>query len=379
MNNYQPNLNDPRVIRKIKKAMGFACGVFTPTEGRQWAKVAHIEAHGDRPRKAVGLDHYFGTQDQDISKYLRNILLILHDGFFRFNSATTSKCKEWKLNELGVQYLSERLAGTTEMKWDEYSKETSLYKLSYSSKLPIVMKVKEETINQWVDEDFGYQLTTGLFIYKNKSNRLWNDLQNIPKQIKKPIYMRYGYNYQYDIEACAPTLLYQYAKQNGLTKKTPYLDEFLADRSLHRLALAQELDIEIKVAKVIITSLFSGVKSGPGNGIDKLLERDRVKLKKFQQMTFFINLRKDIKKCWDAIKLAIGFAKMSPRIKWNIYFQLEEEVMNVVRDYLKKKAVRHISEHDGWASSEVIDDVELRSLIKSKTGYEVRFSLEIWN
>ena len=367
---YQLNINDPRTLRRVRKSLGFVCSILSPT--------------GSSPWSSRYIDKFLGKSTNPLSRHLRTILLINTDSFYRFNSNQGSKCKEYRLNELGVQYLSEILEGGVTVDWYTYKrdvsvvdKETSLYNILYT-KLPSVLQVKTQLINEWADQEFGEQLTTGLFIYRIQSNRKWHDLVRMPKEIKKPIYSRYGYKYNYDIEASAPTLIHQLARQVGMTKKTPYLDEFLSDRAYHRIALAEHLNISLKQAKTIITSLFSGAKMGMGNSIARQLDNDRTKMQLLQSNVFIRHLRGDIKKCWDQIKLAKNIDKrLQPRDKWNIYFELELSVMNQIEKYLRKNNNLHISEHDGWVSQQVIDDVELRTLVRTKTGYDVRFSLEV--
>jgi hypothetical protein len=53
---YTPNFNDPRVKKKIKRALGFACSSLSETNPRGWARVE--------------LDRHFGTQNHNLSKWL---------------------------------------------------------------------------------------------------------------------------------------------------------------------------------------------------------------------------------------------------------------------------------------------------------------------
>jgi hypothetical protein len=72
MKDYQPNFNDPRVLSRIKTALGFACAVMSETKSHPWS--------------SRYIDKFFGSQRNDLSKYLRKTLLICTDEFYRFNS-----------------------------------------------------------------------------------------------------------------------------------------------------------------------------------------------------------------------------------------------------------------------------------------------------
>jgi hypothetical protein len=88
---------------------------------------------------------------------------------------------------------------------------------------------------------------------------------------------------------------------------------------------------------------------------------------------WFTSLRKDIKKCWDAIKMSEKSLRLSSRDKWMIYFQLEKSVMNAVRRELVKENNRYFLEHDGWRCESYIDPYRLRLSVRKATGYDVVF------
>ena len=89
-----PNFNEKRTIDRCKRALGFACGVMSPTKSHSWS--------------SRYIDKYFGISSNPLSKYLKKELLIVTDDFYRFNSAQ-NKCKEYILNQSGVDSLRENL------------------------------------------------------------------------------------------------------------------------------------------------------------------------------------------------------------------------------------------------------------------------------
>ena len=330
---YTPNFNDPRVKNKITKALGWVSACLSTTKPRAWSKLE--------------LDRRFGTQNHQISSWLRSQLLITASHQYNMN---TGVCKTYLLNEQGWQYLS------------------GLYQKP---------QVAIEQAQEWAEQEHLEELRTGEFEYKDKSHRLWNDLQRMPQIIRKPLFARFGYRYEYDIQACAPTLIYQHALRAGLTRPTPYLTEFLRDRDQFRQRLQQDIGCDPAQSKRIITSLFSGARLGYGNAISAILNHNRPQVSKLSSLTYIKALQKDIKKCWDKIKVYEEKLKLSSRDKWMIYFQLERSVLEVIKRYLKKHKVKYFLEHDGWRCDAIIDPLDLRDLVKGTLNYDIMIELSI--
>ena len=368
-NNYEPNFSDPRVVKKVKQAIGFTNGVFSDTGSREWSR--------------TGFDKHLGYSHTAIAQYLKAIVVYTTNDTFRFNG-TNNKCKTYKLNTKGIKFLCDKLDQKTQLTWDQYKRKKTddinsneLCKNAQQQD-PIANDVKNQ-INKYsqefIEHEYGHQLSAGLFVYKEASNRLFHPLQNFKTEVRHPVYVKYGYNYNYDIEAAAPSLLYQYARKCGMRAKCPALDDFLSDRTLFRIALAEILDVDLKISKKIFTALFSGAKLGIENSIGEMIDRDVNKMKLLQNSKYIIDLRKDIKKCWDCIKKSLDTtARLSPRDKWLIYFDLEKQVMKQVVMYLKKDNNKHFTEHDGWVCEYLVNVEQLRSFIKNACGYDVSFT-----
>ena len=356
-NSYQPNFKDPRVQRRARRALGFASAVLSTTQARPWARVT--------------LDKYFSSQNNEISRYLRDLLLVVKDPHW---NKDTGKCKTYTLNDAGVRYLCERL--------DDY------YNTPLPLTTPIVVKVQAALVAEWIQEDFVTEMTSGEFNYRDKKDRLFHPIQNIRSEYKRPILSQFGYQYQYDIRSCAPTLILQHARHLGLTHPTETLDLYLAQRQLYRQVLAETLDIPEKSAKMIITALFCGARIGVETSIARELGNDLARLYRLRDMTWIQQLRRDIKLCWDQIRTHMPRTyittqtghqrrqQLLPKHKWAVYFQLERSILNQVRSYLKQTHNKHFLEHDGWTCESLIFESELRDHIRNKTGFVIELDLE---
>lgn len=85
---YKPNFNDPRVIKKIKTAVGFVGACFSSTKPHQWS--------------TRYMDKFFGQQQNDLSKWLRNELVICTNERYTMG---TNHCKEYIKNQTGYDNL----------------------------------------------------------------------------------------------------------------------------------------------------------------------------------------------------------------------------------------------------------------------------------
>lgn len=346
MNAYKPNYNDPRVQARVRRALGFACGCLSSTKSRAWS--------------TRYIDRYFGSQRNDISRYLRGLLLIETKSNW---SIEKKECKEYRLNESGVEYLKEAI------------------KSNNNNTYHIVVDLAQS--------DHQKELSTGDFTYTDKAHRLWHPLQRYRRQYKTQILADAGYRHQYDIACCAPTLIYQYAQKCGMDDYLFALRRYLTNRTQVREELAQNIELEPAAAKEIINALFAGaiISNNPRSDIYHILDGDRARIEYLKQDPFISALREDIKTCWQAIKPSMsrrsrevnGRERLLPitsKQKWNIYFELERVILNSVRDYLNESSVRHFLEHDGWSSEKELDIESLRTYIWNKTEYEVEIEYE---
>ena len=335
---YTPNFNNAKVRKKCLKALGFVCSSLSVDKPRAWARVE--------------LDKWLGYQHHKLGAWLRKTLLVNESQRY---SSDRGECKKWLLREQGVRDLCE------------------IYNDYLIAKLPsATLRPKSTEIAlDWAEEQYKEQLTTGQFEYKEKSNRLWNDLQRIPSEIRKPLFAKHGYEYEYDIQACAPTLITQLARKEGMTRPTPVLNDFLTNRQHYRTALAERIGCTDKQAKEILNAIFAGAKLGPNNAIDKILN-NRHQLTLLRDNVWFSSLKKDIKKCWDAIKSSEKSVRLSSRDKWMIYFGLEKSVMSVIKKQLIKEGNRYFLEHDGWRCESYIDPDSLRLSVRKTTGYDIQ-------
>lgn len=346
MNKYTPNFDNARVRRKCLHAIGWASACLSE-KPRDWAKLE--------------LDKHFGTQNHDLSRYLRHKLLTVADHFY---DPQKGQAKKYTLNQEGYDFLV-----------DVYKEH-----LPHTKSLHCVAQQHRGV--EWAKAQYGEQIASGEFEYEHKTHRDWNPLQQLPTQTRAPLFAHYGYTYEYDIKSAAATLIQQRAQQANTQRRlaqprikalhTPTLDDYLAHKDHYRQALGERLYTDADSAKQILTALMAGARLSPQGQIrEKYLESDG-QLRTLQSMKWIEDLRQDIKNCWREIKLQDELEyTLTSRTKWHKYFELEHQVMREIKKYLRELDVTAFYEHDGWRCTRFIDPQQIETRVRTRCGYRI--------
>ena len=341
MISFEPNYKDPRTQKRLRKAIGFASSCMSANKPRSWS--------------SRELDRWIGYTHKPLGRYLRDRLLITHDDYYQWGVGG-SKCKTYRLNTRGVSELIDRC---------DFNNNNT-----YTNTLVPTISIQQE----WIKDTFP-EIASGNFEYKERNNRLWHPLQNVRNELRRKTMQQQGYAYEYDIESAAPNLIYQLAQRCGITNRTntAAVDEYLANPRAWRTQLAQDLNCEYDTAKQIITARFAGATTRNYRSIHEYLDYDWNKLKQLRNNKQFVELSRVITKLWRKIRTFNEMSRLSPRDKWNYYFDLERTVMRTVETQLRKHAGRYFLEHDGWRCSSWVDPHMLKLHVRKHTGYIVNF------
>jgi hypothetical protein len=366
---YNPNINDPRVYKRIKKALGFVNSHLSDTKSHPWS--------------TRYIDKYLGHQGNDLSIWLRTKLLICTNDRY---SKDTGICKEYIKNKTGVNEL------------------VSLLSLIIS--YPSVIQVGQTTVSvseiaiDFINQEYHDELKHKTFKYKDQSSRLWHPLQRIRKEYKQIVFAQNELTHQYDIECCAPTLIHQHSQQiPEIIIDNKYIQgpmdlylfalrKYLIDRNQIRNVLATETEITYEQAKVIVNALLMGAQLGNNQDSDiyQILNGDKARIEFLKQHPYIKELREDIKTCWDYIKPTLsrkqittksGKQRMLPissKQKAIVYFDLERKVLNSIKDYMDKTNNQYFLEHDGFVCKEEINKEELYKWVHNSTGFIINLN-----
>ena len=342
---YTPNFDDPRIQRRIERALEF-CQLISASKPN-WLSTRAIARH-------------FSDTSKPLGRYLKHLLLKEVDSHYSMQAGV---CKKYLLQQSNVELLAKKIG------------------------------LRTATLTTKLVKKYEQELISGNFQYNKTSNRQYHPIQNLPKSIKKTAMLEYGYNYNYDIVCCAPTLITQYARKLGLKQPTPHIDLYISNRTQIREQIAQQYSMPVKSVKVAITALFQGafLSYNRDTRIYQELDGDVRSIQCLKGDTFTTELRKEIKTVWDQIKLSMPrqfsdrkkknseefkLKRISGREKAGLYRELEEEIMKQIEKYLKRENYTFLLEHDGWRSREMIDPIEVRDLVRTKTGYLIDIDWE---
>jgi hypothetical protein len=342
---FKPNLNNQATRRRCQTALDWVEQYVSPNKVC-WLSTREIDRH-------------FTGGSNPISQWLRLQLLIVENPIFMFGNGT-GKCKTYRRNQDGFQKLYQLLNGST-----------------------------APTISPKLEQ----QLDTGEFEYNEKSYRLWNPLQHLPKIVKKPLMADKGYRYHYDIKAAAPTLIREYAVSLGLKTPLTGLDSYINDRDKIRAGVALRTGLSETQVKEVINAMLNGapIAANWQSSIYDICNKNVHVISLLQADEDIQSLKEDFKKCWDQIKQTLPketyttksgkerTKRITPRQKSQVYRKLELEVIKEVKRYMKKKKNPCLLEHDGWFCKEIVTTDELRLLIKNKLGYVVNIDVEIYD
>lgn len=357
---YKPNTNDPRVLKRIKHAYGYARGVFHETESTT--------------RSQQAINKRFGSSNHPLSKWLRKQLLTCVDHHYS-NAAGVSK--KYVLNAEGAAHIREVLQGQAAKAFSADELQTLKPYIGNSKRFD------EHVVTEFCKREFGDELDSKEFTYEDKSSRLWHPLQSVRKEFKQRILSRSGFKHHYDIQACAPTLLLQHSQHKGNDEYLFAINDYLKNKAAVRQNLACEVEITKDDSKLLINALFCGARLGLNSqfALTEVLHYDAARIVLAKQMTE--ELRDDIRTMWSYIAPTLtrkkiidknGYSRtlpLSSKQKWNRYFELEREVLNAVRAYLRETGNKHFLEHDGWATEQEVDQAALIAYVKKTTGLSI--------
>lgn len=345
---YKPNLKDPRVQKRVAAVLAWVDLHLSP------AKPEHI--HHDKLRSV------FGTPTNDLSAYLRANLLCQVGSYIPGQQSFS-----YTLNKHGRDKL-----------------EQQLHQLMVTTSAPTA-------------SDMYPELATLEFTYSLKSDRYWHPLQNIKREKKADLW-RNHLPFSYDIEACAPTILFQSAASHGLSDVllSP-LRAYLDDRNEFRRHVATLTGLNLTDSKKLINSLFNGARLAANGYCSafRLMGYDEAAMARLKADPQVKALLRNIKAVWARLEL-VEAHKQTPTLtevlagtakpvekklktsaqKWSYYFARERAILDAITDELRQAGIKHFTEHDGFRTNREIDVAGIQQAVKIKTGFDIKLKAE---
>jgi hypothetical protein len=362
-NRYEPNWTDPRVLPKVRKVLA-------------WCDLMLSETNPS-PVHFTMIIKIFGSSANKLGGYLKANLLI-QSGVY------TKKVKsfDYQLNKTGYDKIKAKVNGVAAYN-DEHKYQ--------AANAPQAVAYNDE---HFFFDKHVQELKTLTFDYNLKSDRYWHAFQNIKRTKKYDFWKSHGLPHNYDIEACAPTILLGLATNLGMNHLLGQpINDYLNDKNALRSHLVRTLDLDPQDAKRLINSLFNGalLSASPYCAAYRLLGKQKMATIKADPQVRALRIA--IHAMWERIKGREGknyqvIAGQTiqrknrrqelrrSRGKWSLYFSHERQILEIIKNELSKKGVKYFTEHDGFRTDREIDTAALEVLISSATTLNIKINKE---
>jgi hypothetical protein len=347
LSTYKPNFNDPRVRRKVEAVLKWCDGLRLFKNGRV--------VHHDK------LTEVFGNRSQGgLSEWLY-VNLLAQSGHYQPGKRSFS----YRLKERGYQKVHGLLGSTPPT-------EVEVIKDQYSA----VVSGDEQPV------------------YKDRGDRRYHPIQSIKRDIRRKVFAGW---WDYDIEACAPTLMHQFVITSKWYKPRsandfPALTRLISEKQTVRREIGELTGLELQAVKELLSAVFFRGNPAPSHkaGMFRILGGDFERHAKFLGNPFVKQLRDDAKRLWSKAILydrieqgkaavfegrkAVKRPSKNSRLRMSIYLSLERRVIQVLEDEIARQKVSLILMHDGFMVRQRLKVDELEKVVKDKTGFSVRLS-----
>tara|TARA_R110000764_G_scaffold106237_1_gene192005 strand:- start:1917 stop:3044 length:1128 start_codon:yes stop_codon:yes gene_type:complete len=366
------NWSNAKVQSRLHNAIGFVSAHLGTTTPRQLSTRLITQEVGQK----------------QLGNTLRELLITNTDKHYSMESGL---CKKYILNYQGVAKATSSLVDHSLLMHCSNKSTTNNSNKEHYSNPSVVL---EDTITRfgvdWTVKKYKEELDTFTFNYdfNHNDNRFHHGLQNIKKKVRTKALASAGLIHDYDIDSTLPTMILYHNKELG-GELYSTIKDLIENKQLHREYLAQALEIDIKTAKQIFTAIFNGAKNLAPNSYSQIYQMlggddnidAKAKLECLKQDYLYINLKDEIKQCWDVIlphyehmrlyKDNGNKKRFTGREKWHIYSLLEYKAAVLIQSYLNSNNHNYFWIHDGWTSDRKINKSDLEQHLRKHTDMQL--------
>jgi hypothetical protein len=339
---YKPNLNDPRVKKRVQQALA-------------WCESLELER---RPKSIHHgkLREIFGNTGRNPGRWLLTKLLRQVGGYARGQFSFS-----YVLNVEGYERVH-AMCGTERRSASEIVAEKYAGIISGT-----------ETVE-----------------YVDHGDRRYHPIQNLKREVRANHFDGW---WDYDIEACAPTLIYQYVsvgqEEGWGTKWLPTVRRLVHDKSGMRTHVKELTNLDDGTVKRLINGLFFQMVLSPNSAClaFQLLGQNVELLYRLRSDPLIKAIRREVRFMWNvaASRYALEVARASikewrprsisekkPKLRSLIYRKLERQVMEAMETVLPDSRKGCILMHDGFLIKDRADVEVLERTVLERTGYRIR-------
>lgn len=343
LSTYKPNFNDPRIRNRAVSVLAWCDELRLNRKGKQ--------LHHDKLLQVFG-----NYRQQGSAQWLFSNLLSQSGKYQPGVSSFT-----YRLKEAGYSKVHNKLG----------------------SKPPTELEVVQNVYGAILCGDASPE-------YNDKGDRRYHPIQNIQRDLRKQAFAGW---WDYDIEACAPTLIYQFAVRKYQSMfgdgadPFPAVTRMIADKAAVRAHLVNLLGIDVQQAKEVLAALLFRATLAPSAKarVFSSLGGDEVRFHKLINDKFIVQLRAEVKSMWGYARsqqikergLAGNARPKEPRKssqkRMKLYLSLERMVMDAMAAQFPVD-LPVVLIHDGFMSKHRLDVAELEKAVLDKTGFVIRLS-----
>ena len=214
--------------------------------------------------------------------------------------------------------------------------------------------------------------------YTEKTYRKWNGLQTIKSDFKPLFYKHTVFTHNYDIPNSAVTVIMSYVESRkgiNTVEQFPNIHHYINNKKQVRQMVMDLFDIDYKQAKDVLMHLTNkGYISKSDKCRWKEVTNDPFgrKLHKLRlEGHFLLDFYAEVKELWRMAKeihrdeFASGKIPVNPKSehRFNLYFYLERQILDVITSKLDSAGISYLTEHDGVRTTSELDQAEIESEI----------------
>jgi len=349
INRYQPNFADPRVQARVRIVLDFCRPLLLHRK--------------PTPIASALLTKHFGNQKSQLSERLRAKLLI-QSGTYALGKHSYS----YTINAQGFEFLCRSIG--VPMQSDE-EMAADLYRDIASGK------------------------TEPQYSEPTKGARRYHPIQNLPKALRASLFKGW---YDYDIEAAAPTLIYQKAcrvrlliDQKQIDQPYPAVRQLVEDRAAVRQHLMDVSGLDLKAAKGVLVALFFGARLVPHHkqAVYRLVGHDKAVIERLRADKYVVSFCREVRLMWTVLlnhenatnglkALRTGVITPKPATKakqrMGYYLRVERQVMDAIESVLRAQGMVPVLIHDGFMTKRRINTKVIEAEVLRVTGFKIRLA-----
>ncbi len=349
LSTYQPNFSDPRVQARVKGVLDF-CRPY-------------LLSRKPTPISSVVLTKHFGNQKSPLAERLRAKLLIQSGTY-----TPGEQSYAYVIRPEGFAFLCQAIG------------------LQVPSDVEIASDLYKDIAAGKAEPQYSEP---------TKGARRYHPIQNLPKTVRASLFKGW---YDYDIEAAAPTLIYQEACRVRLLIDPKRVDQpYLAirrlveDRATVRQHLMDVLGLDLKAAKGVLVALFFGARLVPHHkqAVYRLVGHDKAVIERLRADPYVGALCREVRQMWaillnhenatnglKAMRTGVVIAKPATRAKHRMgyYLRLERRVMDAIESSLRGQGMVPVLIHDGFMTKQQINKAAVEAEVMQTTGFKIRLA-----